>query len=69
MVDAASDEREIGRRAMRLAMAIMELPIMAFLGYLLGRSLGREFEGALLGIVVGLILLIASIWPSFKSRR
>jgi hypothetical protein len=69
LLDGTSDEKEIGRRAMRLAMVITELPIMVFLGYLIGRSIEREAEGIALGVVVGLVLLVASIWPSLRSRR
>ncbi len=70
MPDGDSDKnRDAGERAMRLAMVITELPIMVFVGYILGRSLEREFEGVLLGATVGLILLVVSIWPAFKSRR
>jgi hypothetical protein len=69
MLDDSSDEREMGRRAMRTAMAVMELPLMAFVGYLVGRSVEREFEGAAIGVALGVILLIASVWPMLRNRR
>ena len=63
------DERELGRRAMRMGMAITELPIMALLGYLVGRGFDREMEGAIIGVAIGLILLLVSIRPALKSRK
>jgi hypothetical protein len=64
-----NDEKELGRKAIRLSMAITELPILVFLGYIIGRSADREIEGIFFGVVIGLFLLILSIWPSLKSRR
>lgn len=64
-----SDEKELGRKALRLAIVITELPIMVFLGYIVGRSIERETEGIFLGILIGILLLISSIWPLIKSRK
>jgi len=69
LIDNKNDEKELGRKAIRLSMAITELPIMVFLGYVIGRSADREMEGIFLGVLIGLFLLILSIWPSLKSRR
>lgn len=62
------DEKDLGRKAIRLSMAITELPIMVFLGYIIGRSIEKEMEGIILGVVIGMFLLIISIWPSLKSH-
>lgn len=69
MIHKSSDGLNIGRKALRVGMSVTELPIMALLGYLVGRSIEREIEGAILGVVIGFILLIVSIRPALKSSN
>lgn len=69
MITQSNNEKEVGRNAMRIGMSITELPIMALLGYLVGASIDREIEGAIIGVTIGLILLFVSIRPALKSKK
>ncbi len=60
---------ESGGKALAYGISISEIPLMVFLGYVVGRALGREVEGALAGAVLGIVLLSAYfVWAYRKTR-
>jgi hypothetical protein len=60
---------ESGGKALGYGMSISEIPLMVFLGYVVGKALGREVEGALAGAVLGIIVLAAyAVWAYRNAR-
>lgn len=61
---------ESGWRALGYTVGITEIPLMIFIGYVVGRRIGRETEGIILGGLLGTILLAAyAVWALKKNKE
>jgi len=61
---------ESGWRALGYTIGITEIPLMIFIGYVVGRRIGREAEGIILGGLLGTILLAAyAVWALKKNKE
>ncbi len=61
---------ESGWKGLGYTIGITEVPLMIFIGYVLGRKVGRETEGIIIGGLLGTILLAAyAFWALRKSRE
>ncbi len=61
---------ESGWKGLGYTIGITEIPLMILIGYFLGRRIGRENEGIILGGLLGTILLATyAIWAVKKNKE
>jgi hypothetical protein len=62
--------QESGWKALGFGIGITEVPLMIFLGYVVGRRLGREVEGIAIGGLLGAVLFASYIiWALKRSKE
>ncbi len=60
---------ESGGKAFGYGILISDIPVMLFLGYVIGKTAGKEIEGAVVGAVLGMIALATyGVW-SYRNAR
>ena len=60
---------ESGGKAFGYGILISDIHLMLFLGYVIGKAVGREIEGAVVGAALGIILLSTyGVW-SYRNAR
>jgi hypothetical protein len=58
-----------GGKALGYGVTISEIPLMVFLGYVIGKAVGREAEGALAGAALGIVVLATyAVWAYRNAR-
>ncbi len=61
---------ESGWKALGYGVGITEIPLMIFIGYEVGKRIGRETEGIIIGGLVGTILLATyAVWAFKKNQE
>jgi hypothetical protein len=60
-------EEETGWKVLKYTTLSMEIPIMAFIGYMIGKQMGQEVIGTFVGILLGTFVMWFHVLNAFKK--